>query len=212
MKETQNGQITELVQNVLEEHNQKAGNPENYRMLTVSGIVSKNEVYFNPENVSGVNAVNTFDHLKILYVLPLKDYNRMMGTNLKLDSGEAYLYTKDSKYPYDQITVENTGTWRIKDCLKKMVSNGNVSVYGKMVLTKNGIIILIFPVRMKSRFRSKMRLTRKLLPWRNRKRIRYFSRSQQTAEQHLELITRLYTVDCFSLEFFSELFSFLEWY
>lgn len=125
MKETQNGQIIELVQKVLKEHNQTAENPENYRMLTVSGIVSKNEIYFNPENAPGVNGVNTFDHLKMIYVLPLEAYNRIMGTNLELTPGEAYLYTKDSDFPYDQITVENSGTWSIKGHLDKMISNGN---------------------------------------------------------------------------------------
>ena len=125
MKETQNGQIIELVQKVLKEHNQTAENPENYRMLTVSGIVSKNEIYFNPENAPGVNEVNTFDHLKMFYALPLEAYNRIMGTNLVLAPGEAYLYAKDSDFSYDQITVENSGTWRIKGHLDKMISNGN---------------------------------------------------------------------------------------
>ena len=125
MKETQNGQIVDLVQNVLKEHNQTAENPENYRMLTVSGIASKNEIYFNPENAPGVNGVNTFDHLKMIYALPMEEYNRIMGTNLELASGEAYLYTKDSDFSYDQITVENSGTWRIKGHLDKMISNGN---------------------------------------------------------------------------------------
>ena len=125
MKENQNGQIIELVQKVLKEHNQTAENPENYRMLTVSGIVSKNEIYFNPENAPGVNEVNTFDHLKMFYALPLEAYNRIMGTNLELAPGEAYLYAKDSDFPYDQITVENSGTWRIKGHLDKMISNGN---------------------------------------------------------------------------------------
>ena len=125
MKETQNGQIVDLVQNVLKEHNQTAENPENYRMLTVSGIVSKNEIYFNPENAPGVNEVNTFDHLKMFYALPLEAYNRIMGTNLELASGEAYLYTKDSDFAYDQIMVENSGTWSIKGYLDKMISNGN---------------------------------------------------------------------------------------
>ena len=125
MKETQNGQIVDFVQNVLKEHNQVAENPENYRMLTVSGIVSKNKIYFNPENAPGVNGVNTFDHLKMFYALPMEAYNRIMGTNLELASGEAYLYTKDSDFAYDQITVENSGTWSIKGRLDKMISNGN---------------------------------------------------------------------------------------
>ena len=125
MKETQNGQIVDLVQNVLKEHNQTAENPENYRMLTVSGIASKNEIYFNPENAPGVNGVNTFDHLKMIYALPMEEYNRIMGTNLELASGEAYLYTKDSDFAYDQIMVENSGTWSIKGYLDKMISNGN---------------------------------------------------------------------------------------
>ena len=47
------------------------------------------------------------------------------GRNLELAPGEAYLYAKDSDFPYDQITVENSGTWRIKGHLDKMISNGN---------------------------------------------------------------------------------------
>ena len=94
-------------------------------MLTVSGIASKNEIYFNPENAPGVNGVNTFDHLKMIYALPMEEYNRIMGTNLELASGEAYLYTKDSDFAYDQIMVENSGTWSIKGHLDKMISNGN---------------------------------------------------------------------------------------
>ena len=69
--------------------------------------------------------MNTFDHLKMFYALPLEAYNRIMGTNLELASGEAYLYAKDSDFPYDQITVENSGTWSIKGHLDKMISNGN---------------------------------------------------------------------------------------
>lgn len=213
MKENQNGQIIELVQKVLKEHNQTAENPENYRMLTVSGIVSKNEIYFNPENAPGVNEVNTFDHLKMFYALPLEAYNRIMGTNLELAPGEAYLYAKDSDFPYDQITVENSGTWRIKGHLDKMISNGNnmanmnssfylvvsgledikaleegnVSVYGVNGSYENGTTILICPVEMKSRSRFKTRLTRRSMYWLNRNQrnqIPYFLELLQTAEPH----------------------------
>ena len=240
MKENQNGQIIELVQKVLKEHNQTAENPENYRMLTVSGIVSKNEIYFNPENAPGVNEVNTFDHLKMFYALPLEAYNRIMGTNLELAPGEAYLYAKDSDFPYDQITVENSGTWRIKGHLDKMISNGNnmanmnssfylvvpgledikaleegnVSVYGVNGSYENGTTILICPVEMKSRSRFKTRLTRKSMHWLNRNQrnqIPYFLELLQTAEPHQGLITRLCTAVCSSLESFLESYSFLEW-
>ena len=37
----------------------------------------------------------------------------------------AYPRTHLSDFPYDQITVENSGTWRIKGHLDKMISNGN---------------------------------------------------------------------------------------
>ncbi len=59
--------------------------------------------------------MNTFDHLKMFYALPLEAYNRIMGTNLELAPGEAYLYAKDCDFPYDQITVENSGHGGLKD-------------------------------------------------------------------------------------------------
>ena len=48
MKENQEWTDYRACTEGFEEHNQTAANPENYRMLTVSGIVSKNEIYFNP--------------------------------------------------------------------------------------------------------------------------------------------------------------------
>lgn len=184
--------------------------------------------------------MNTFDHLKMFYALPLEAYNRIMGTNLELAPGEAYLYAKDSDFPYDQITVENSGTWRIKGHLDKMISNGNnmanmnssfylvvsgledikaleegnVSVYGVNGSYENGTTILICPVEMKSRSRFKTRLTRKSMHWLNRNQrnqIPYFLELLQTAEPHQELITRLYTEVCSFLESFLESYLFLEW-
>ena len=107
MKENQNGQIIELVQKVLKEHNQTAENPENYRMLTVSGIVSKNEIYFNPENAPGVNEVNTFDHLKMFYALPLGRIIRSWG-RIELAPGKACICMR--KIP---ISPMIRSRWRI---------------------------------------------------------------------------------------------------
>lgn len=164
-------------------------------MLTVSGIVSKNEIYFNPENAPGVNGVNTFDHLKMIYVLPLEAYNRIMGTNLELARGSVSVCER-FRFPYDQITVENSGTWSIKGHLDKMISNGNnmanmnssfylvvsgledikaleegnVSVYGVNGSYEKWYYNFDLSCEMKSRSRFKTRLTRKSMHWLNRNR------------------------------------------
>lgn len=124
MKEAQNQQIQEVVKEVLRSHGQTAENPENYRMLTVSGVQLNDQVYFNPQNVPDTNTINLYDHLKTISILPLEDYNRLMGTDYTLAPGEVFCYEKGEKNPLDQITVENAGTWKVKGYLQKMFQNG----------------------------------------------------------------------------------------
>lgn len=59
--------------------------------------------------------MNTFDHLKMFYALPLEAYNRIMGTNLELAPGEAYLYAKDSDFPMIRSRWRIPGHGGLKD-------------------------------------------------------------------------------------------------
>lgn len=139
MKQEQNQQIIDTVQGVLKSHSQTAEKVENYRMLTVSGVLFKDTVYFNPQNASNGNIIDTYDNLKMIYILPVDDYNRLMGTDLTLASGEVFYYSKSENGIKDQITVENTGTWKVKEHLQNMFPNGSD------VANINSSIYLIVP-------------------------------------------------------------------
>lgn len=184
--------------------------------------------------------MNTFDHLKMFYALPLEAYNRIMGTNLELASGEAYLYAKDSDFPYDQITVENSGTWRIKGHLDKMISNGNnmanmnssfylvvsgledikaleegnVSVYGVNGSYEKWYYNFDLSCGDEEQIQIQNEIDKKinaLAEQESEESDTLFLELLQTAEPHQELITRLCTAVCSSLESFLESYSFLEW-
>lgn len=59
-------------------------------------------------------------------VIPVEDYNQIMGENEVLQSDEILVYNtkSDFRWDYDQITLEGCGTWRIKKQVDQFVSNG----------------------------------------------------------------------------------------
>ena len=66
-----------------------------------------------------------FANVREVFVIPLEDYNRVMGEDAGLPEGEALLYcTKGNRYPYDSFTIEGCGTWKIAEIVPEFVSNG----------------------------------------------------------------------------------------
>lgn len=56
-----------------------------------------------------------FSNIRNLYIIPLDDYNRTMGTSETLKEDEMILYATKGTYDYDTISLENCGTWKVKE-------------------------------------------------------------------------------------------------
>ncbi|MBQ3405553.1 MAG: ABC transporter permease [Oscillospiraceae bacterium] len=64
--------------------------------------------------------VSLLEKLRSVEVFPLSDYNRLMGTELSLEPGEAMLWSSDGKYPWDSLTVKGSRTVHIRDTLSTL--------------------------------------------------------------------------------------------
>ena len=64
-----------------------------------------------------------------LYVVPLEDYNRMMGTDYRLGDGEVLLYTGDGNWDWDTLTLFDGPAWQVAGRLGAFMDNDFDSLY-----------------------------------------------------------------------------------
>ena len=62
--------------------------------------------------------------MRQMFIVPLEDYNRLMGTEETLEAHEVLLYSTKSDYSYDTISLEGGETWHIKKTVPGFVDNG----------------------------------------------------------------------------------------
>ena len=63
--------------------------------------------------------------MRELMVVPLEDYNSLMGTEEQLQEGEALIYvTKKGEFTGDTISLDGEETWKIKKQADGFVQNG----------------------------------------------------------------------------------------
>lgn len=69
-----------------------------------------------------------YNDLKFLTMIPLSDYNRILGTDIILQEDEILMYTPEEKYSYDTLTVFGN-TYNIKEQLNELWNIGDDSVF-----------------------------------------------------------------------------------
>ncbi|MBP5280907.1 MAG: FtsX-like permease family protein, partial [Lachnospiraceae bacterium] len=75
--------------------------------------------------LEGIAEVLQIDKLRYFVVIPMSDYNRIMGTNLTLVGDETLIYTKNVKY--DKATINFLGKeWKVRDRVKEMFPLGEM--------------------------------------------------------------------------------------
>lgn len=100
-----------------------AAHPENtlhYRYLDVSGMLKGSQVTLTQDatSPSGVS------QMRQIFIVPLEDYNRVMGANEQLADHEVMLYCTKSGYSGNKLTIQGLPAMSIKKTLPKFVDNG----------------------------------------------------------------------------------------
>ena len=106
--------VRQEIGRVLEENGEEAENVMDYRLLQVAAYQAGDTMYFDADAAAG-KGVNVFSNIRNLYVIPLDDYNRTMGTSETLEEDEVIVYATKGTYDYDEISLENCGTWKVKE-------------------------------------------------------------------------------------------------
>ncbi len=95
--------IKDTVSNTLEQHGAEAENILEYRYLSFPAV--RNEDTF----VTGDEVINSFpSDIKVLYFIPLEDYNAMNHTSYTLDHNEVFLIANGERYTQENFTIFDT--------------------------------------------------------------------------------------------------------
>ena len=100
--------------------------PENvlcYRMADFGGILTEDRISLDDPVYSGTHA--GIADLWQVFIVPLEDYNSLMGENEELSDGEAIIYTtKETKYEYDTLALGDSEPLKIAKRAEDFADNG----------------------------------------------------------------------------------------
>ncbi len=117
-------QVSQIVEGALKKYGVQEENTLHYRQLVMSGMAEGNWMILDYAN-SGEFSYTEYENVRQIMVVPVEDYNRIMGTDETLDRQEVLVCnTKtDLQENYQELTLEGLGTWKIKDQVE-FVDNG----------------------------------------------------------------------------------------
>ena len=117
-------QVNQIVEGALEKYGVQEENVLHYRQLVMSGLAEGNQIILDYAN-KGEFSYKEYENVRQIMVVPVEDYNRIMGTDESLDRQEILVCnTKtDLQENYQELILEGLGTWKIKDQVE-FVDNG----------------------------------------------------------------------------------------
>lgn len=123
--EAQQQKISDTVDEILNRNQIEQENVLQYRYMSVGGYFEGNQVYLNEEKLNQNFGMIDFSKIRDIYLIPLEDYNRLMGQTESLNENEVILYTANAAYDYATLTLEECDTWTVKKTVDRFIDNGD---------------------------------------------------------------------------------------
>ena len=117
-------QVGQIVAGALEKYGVQEENVLHYRQLVMSGMAQGNQVILDYAK-NGEFSYAEYENVRQIMVVPVEDYNRIMGTDESLDRQEILVCNTKTDWEenYQELTLKGLGTWKIKDQVE-FVDNG----------------------------------------------------------------------------------------
>ncbi len=113
----------EIVDETVQENTTEVQNTLIYRTAAFGGIIDNNRIEVDSSIYE--NRMDLMGDIWQIFIVPLSDYNELMGKDETLNENEAIIYTtKDIKYDEDTIQVGENESYKIKKHAEDFVDNG----------------------------------------------------------------------------------------
>ena len=113
--------------NLIRKQGTEAKNVEEYTYVQITGLLDKDNLILNPDD-SLINSVASYDELRQLYVIPLEDYNRCLGTQETLEKNEVLLYCVRCDYDKPTLALSDSCNLSVKKRVDTMIGNGDAAM------------------------------------------------------------------------------------
>lgn len=108
------------IDSALKKEAAQPGNVLRYRYLDISGYAKGSRIFFSPNGLSP----SELSQSRQIFIVPLADYNRLMGTDETLAGNEVMLYCPKTRYESKTISLQGLQTRNVKKTFSKFVGNG----------------------------------------------------------------------------------------
>lgn len=116
--------VRELSEETALANGQQLSNILDYRSVAFDGYLKDSRIEVDGSNLYGFQ-LDTYSDIWQVFLVPLEDYNRLMGQNETLAPGEALVYTtKAVPYTQDTIQIGDQSPLTIKKEVPDFVDNG----------------------------------------------------------------------------------------
>lgn len=115
--------VRRAAERTLSEYGEKADREVHYRYLYMN-VVRKGD-YFGYEDAEIYGfSIDNYSDVYGIFIVPIEDYNELMGVEETLEPDEALLYVTKTHYRHDSITLQGMEPMRVKGVVGKFVANG----------------------------------------------------------------------------------------
>lgn len=115
------------IQTVLDENDARITSANDYRVAYTDGIL-ENGVFTNDEETMRNFDFATASTASLLYIVPLADYNRLMGESVTLAENEVLVTPFRTDYESSTFQMNGGEVYQVKAVMEKWVDNGNSSM------------------------------------------------------------------------------------
>lgn len=132
---------------LVEEQGYTLQNVQTYRTAAFGGVIEGNQIRFDNSIYS--NRWDTVAKICQFFVVPLADYNRVVGAHETLEADEVLIYsTKELSYGEDTIRLGDGPVYTVKKQVSQFVKNGidSMQIFPTVYLFVNDPEALIKPV------------------------------------------------------------------
>lgn len=100
-----------------------------YRYGVISGLLKDGilETDVKDANILAFG-VNTYADVNQVYMIPLEDYNRVMGTDETLEKSQVMIYSAKEEYPENTFTIKDGNSFEVKKVLEDFLDNGTSEI------------------------------------------------------------------------------------
>lgn len=124
MNEGTADQIRQTSEETAAQYGQDLSRVLNYRVAGLVGCIMGNQILLDESSLTEFDW-NGYSNVWQVFIVPLEDYNRLMGQNETLEKGEALVYTtKGAGYGEDTISIGNGEALRVKKEVDDFADNG----------------------------------------------------------------------------------------